>query len=81
MSPLHEAPSDEPVAGVRVPVTVDDHQKCPATALLRRIGDKWSAVLLSLLAQRSYGVNELDRSVDQGLKQLAPGPRSRRPGR
>ncbi|MER6137088.1 helix-turn-helix domain-containing protein [Streptomyces sp. NPDC001815] len=66
MSPLHKAAADEPFVGVSVPVTVDDHERCPATALLRRIGDKWSPVLLSLLAHRSYGFNELDRSV-QGL--------------
>ncbi|MCZ4510222.1 helix-turn-helix domain-containing protein [Streptomyces sp. ActVer] len=66
MSPLHKASADEPVVGVTVPVTVDNHQMGPATAVLRRIGDKWSPVLLSLLAERSYGFNELDRSV-QGL--------------
>jgi DNA-binding HxlR family transcriptional regulator len=66
MSPLHETAADKPFVGVTVPVTVDDHEKCPATALLRRIGDKWTPVLLSLLAQRGYGFNELDRSV-QGL--------------
>ncbi|MBP5889105.1 helix-turn-helix transcriptional regulator [Streptomyces sp. LBUM 1483] len=64
MSPLHEAAADRPFAGVAVPVTVDDHERCPATALLRRIGDKWSPVLLSLLAERSHGFNELDRSVE-----------------
>ena len=49
---------------VGVPVTVDDHQACPATTVLRRVGDKWSPVLLSLLAERGYGFNELDRSVE-----------------
>ncbi|MBE1597443.1 MULTISPECIES: winged helix-turn-helix transcriptional regulator [Streptomyces] len=66
MSPLHGTSADEPFGGVTVPVTVADHEGCPATVLLRRIGDKWSPVLLSLLAERSYGFNELDRSV-QGL--------------
>ncbi|WP_238431557.1 winged helix-turn-helix transcriptional regulator [Streptomyces cavernae] len=66
MSPLPETSALEPVVGVTVPVTVDDHERCPATALLRRVGDKWSPVLLSLLAQRSHGFNELDRSV-QGI--------------
>jgi DNA-binding HxlR family transcriptional regulator len=31
---------------------------------LRRIGDKWSPVVLSLLARRSYGFNELDRAIE-----------------
>lgn len=66
MSPLPETPAVEPVVGVTVPVTVDDHQRCLATALLRRVGDKWSPVLLSLLAQRSHGFNELDRTI-QGI--------------
>jgi DNA-binding HxlR family transcriptional regulator len=64
MSPPHGALPTGSVAGVAVPVTVTDHQACPATAMLRRVGDKWSPVLLSLLAQRSYGFNELDRSVE-----------------
>ncbi|WP_307535051.1 helix-turn-helix domain-containing protein [Streptomyces sp. V3I8] len=57
-------PEVEPAAGVTSPVTVADHQYCPATALLSRIGDKWSPLLLSLLSRRSYGFNELDRSVE-----------------
>ncbi|SNX55742.1 HxlR family transcriptional regulator [Streptomyces sp. TLI_55] len=65
MSPLPETPAVKPVGGVTVLVTVDDHQRCPATALLRRVDDKWSPVLLSLLAQRSHGFNELDRSVQR----------------
>jgi DNA-binding HxlR family transcriptional regulator len=53
-----------PQAGVRVPVSVAEHEACPATSVLRRIGDKWSPVLLSVLAERSYGFNELDRAVE-----------------
>lgn len=34
------------------------------TSLLRRIGDKWSPVIIRLLAARDYGFNELDRSID-----------------
>jgi DNA-binding HxlR family transcriptional regulator len=72
MSPLPEAsaagpdliPGSGSGSGITVPVTLDDHQRCPATALLRRIGDKWGPLLLSLLSERSYGFNELDRSVD-----------------
>lgn len=62
MSPPDAVP--EAAAGVGVLVTVDRHQACPATAVLRRVGDKWAPVLLSLLASRSYGFNELDRSIE-----------------
>ncbi|MFB9849763.1 winged helix-turn-helix transcriptional regulator [Micromonospora andamanensis] len=32
--------------------------------MLRRTGDKWSVLLMAVLAQRPYGFNELDRAVD-----------------
>ena len=49
--------------GVTVPVTVEDHDGCPATGLLRRVGDKWTPLVLSLLADGPRGYLELDRSV------------------
>lgn len=64
MSPPPVTSPTGPVGDVAVPITIEDHQACPATAVLRRIGDKWSPVLLSLLAQRGHGFNELDRSVE-----------------
>lgn len=51
-------------AAITVPVTVNDHQNCPATSMLRRAGDKWSVVILSVLERGTYGFNELDRSVE-----------------
>ncbi|WP_433185816.1 winged helix-turn-helix transcriptional regulator [Actinoallomurus sp. CA-150999] len=48
------------------PVTVEEHEACPATGVLRRVGEKWGVLVLSLLATRPYGFNELDRAV-QGL--------------
>ncbi|WP_436761307.1 winged helix-turn-helix transcriptional regulator [Streptosporangium sp. V21-05] len=51
-------------ASVTVPVTMDDHRNCPATSVLRRVGDKWSVVILSILARGAHGFNELDRSVE-----------------
>ncbi|MET8139089.1 helix-turn-helix domain-containing protein [Sphaerisporangium sp. NPDC005288] len=69
-APIAQAPAPEvlvaegPMAGLTAPVTVDDHHGCPATAVLRRVGDKWSPVLLSLLARGGHGFNELDRSVE-----------------
>jgi DNA-binding HxlR family transcriptional regulator len=45
-------------------VTEDEHATCPATGILRRVGDKWTPLLLSLLEQGPRGFNELDRAVD-----------------
>ncbi|MEV6975946.1 helix-turn-helix domain-containing protein [Kitasatospora sp. NPDC093806] len=50
-------------ASAPVRVTSPDRRECPATAVLHRIGDRWSVVLISLLVERPYGYNELDRSV------------------
>jgi len=43
---------------------LEQHRACPVTALLHRLGDRWSPVLLRRLAERPYGFNELDRAVD-----------------
>ncbi|MER7703527.1 helix-turn-helix domain-containing protein [Kitasatospora sp. NPDC097605] len=50
-------------AGAAAPVTAQDRARCPATAVLHRIGDRWSVVLICLLAERPRGYNELDRAV------------------
>ncbi|MFD7655130.1 winged helix-turn-helix transcriptional regulator [Actinosynnema sp. NPDC059797] len=48
---------------VPAPVTAADRAACSAGELLARVGDKWSVLLLALLAERPYGFNELDRAV------------------
>ena len=45
-------------------VTVEAYESCPVTRLLRRVGDKWSPAVIRLLAERDYGFNELDRSIE-----------------
>jgi DNA-binding HxlR family transcriptional regulator len=45
-------------------VTTRDREECPVTAVLRRVGDKWSPVIIRLLSERGYGFNELDRAVE-----------------
>ncbi|GIJ13260.1 winged helix-turn-helix transcriptional regulator [Micromonospora andamanensis] len=47
-----------------VPVSAQDRSSCAAADVLRRTGDKWSVLLMAVLAQGSYGFNELDRAVD-----------------
>lgn len=47
-----------------LPVTPADRAACEATGVLRRVGEKWSVLLLALLADGPYGFNELDRAID-----------------
>ena len=49
---------------ISVPVSANDRSACAATDVLRRSGDKWSVLLMALLASRPHGFNELDRAVD-----------------
>lgn len=51
---------------ITLPVTPADREACAATDVLRRVGEKWSVLILALLGTRPYGFNELDRAV-QGL--------------
>ena len=51
---------------IPLPVTAQDRASCAATDVLRRIGDRWSLLIMAVLAERAYGFNELDRTV-QGL--------------
>ncbi|MGW0436284.1 winged helix-turn-helix transcriptional regulator [Micromonospora sp. NPDC003197] len=48
---------------IPVPVTVLERTSCAATDVLHRIGDKWSLLIMAVLAERPYGFNELDRTV------------------
>lgn len=50
---------------VPVPVTAADRATCSVSDLLARVGDKWSVLVLVLLAERPYGFNELDRAVHE----------------
>jgi DNA-binding HxlR family transcriptional regulator len=50
--------------GDSVVVTVREHEDCPVTSVLRRVGDKWCPVIIRLLAEREYGYNELDRAIE-----------------
>lgn len=45
-------------------VTEQQRQGCPVTGVLRRVGDKWSPVIIRLLAEHAYGFNELDRAIE-----------------
>ncbi|WBB53961.1 helix-turn-helix domain-containing protein [Verrucosispora sp. WMMD573] len=49
---------------IPLPVSAQDRSSCAAADVLRRTGDRWSVLLMAVLAHRSYGFNELDRAVD-----------------
>lgn len=49
-------------AALPVPVAVGEYEKCPATDVLHRIGDKWTVLLVVLLGKRPYRFNELQRA-------------------
>lgn len=42
----------------------DEHDRCPVTGLFRRVGDKWSVLVLVLLGKRPYRFNELHRDIE-----------------
>ncbi|MFC8519456.1 winged helix-turn-helix transcriptional regulator [Streptomyces sp. NPDC057257] len=50
------------------PVPLDELERCPVGDVFRRLGDKWSLLLLVLLGRRPHRYNELHRSVE-GISQ------------
>ncbi|MEU3603432.1 helix-turn-helix domain-containing protein [Streptomyces sp. NPDC006798] len=50
------------------PVPADELAACPVGDVFRRVGDKWSMLLVIMLGGRPYRYNELHRSVE-GISQ------------
>lgn len=46
------------------PVPTDEFERCPVTDILRRVGDKWSILVVVLLGRRPYRFNELQREIE-----------------
>lgn len=46
------------------PVPADDYEQCPVTDVLRRVGDKWTVLVIVLLGKRPYRFNELHRGIE-----------------
>jgi DNA-binding HxlR family transcriptional regulator len=46
------------------PVPSDELAECPVGRLMRRVGDKWTLVLIVLLGGRAHRYNELHRSIE-----------------
>ncbi|WP_420114893.1 winged helix-turn-helix transcriptional regulator [Pseudactinotalea sp.] len=49
---------------IEVPVTAEGRAECGVSDVLARVGERWSLLILSLVADRAYGFNELDRAVE-----------------
>ncbi|MDI6103650.1 helix-turn-helix domain-containing protein [Actinoplanes sp. NEAU-A12] len=48
-----------------LPVTPADRATCAATDILRMVGEKWSVLVLAILADGGpYGFNQLDRTIE-----------------
>ncbi|MFD0559944.1 HxlR family transcriptional regulator [Stackebrandtia endophytica] len=46
------------------PVPVDEYEQCPVTDVLRRVGNKWSILVIVLLGRRPHRFNELHRGIE-----------------
>lgn len=46
------------------PVPAGEHVECPVSDVLRRIGDKWTVLVVVLLGQRPSRFNELHRGIE-----------------
>ncbi|WP_051571397.1 winged helix-turn-helix transcriptional regulator [Cryptosporangium arvum] len=46
------------------PVPAAEYEACPVTDVLRRLSDKWTLLVLTLLGQRPYHYNELHRAIE-----------------
>src|SRR5882724_7447038 len=68
MSATHTQVPSMLTADLPAPVPADEYEQCPVTDVLRRIGDKWTVLVIVLLGKRRYRFNELHRSI-QGISQ------------
>ncbi|MGW0433449.1 winged helix-turn-helix transcriptional regulator [Micromonospora sp. NPDC003197] len=55
-------------APLPIPVPSKEYDACPVTDVLRRVGDRWTLLILILLGRRPHRFNELHRSVE-GISQ------------
>jgi DNA-binding HxlR family transcriptional regulator len=46
------------------PVPIDEYERCPVTDVLRRVGDKWSILVIVLLGKKPHRFNELHRGIE-----------------
>ncbi|MEV3960018.1 helix-turn-helix domain-containing protein [Nocardia sp. NPDC050193] len=68
MSGTHPDVPSITAAALLTPVPLTEHELCPVSGLMSRIGGKWSLLVIALLAARRYRYNELHRSIE-GISQ------------
>ncbi|TCP57484.1 HxlR family transcriptional regulator [Tamaricihabitans halophyticus] len=68
MSGTHTDVPSVVAADLPRPVPASEHDACPVSEVLRRIGDKWTVLVIVLLGKRKHRFNELHRSIE-GLSQ------------
>ncbi|WP_067609222.1 winged helix-turn-helix transcriptional regulator [Nocardiopsis listeri] len=51
-------------ADLGLPVTTKEHESCPVTDVLRRVGDKWSVLVVVVLGRGPKRFSQLDRSIE-----------------
>lgn len=64
MFPTPAQASPFAAAELPAPVPSTDYQACPVTDIVRLLGDKWTLLVIALLARRPYHYNELHRSIE-----------------
>ncbi|MGI5221701.1 winged helix-turn-helix transcriptional regulator [Nocardia sp. CA-290969] len=64
MFPTPAQASSFAAAELPAPVPSADYQACPVTDIVRLLGDKWTLLVIALLARRPYHYNELHRSIE-----------------
>ena len=50
------------------PVPRDEYETCPVTAIVRRLGDKWTLLVMTMLRAGPRRFNDLERSIE-GISQ------------
>ena len=51
-----------------IPVPSEEYDACPVTDVMRRVGDRWTLLIVVLLGQKPHRFNELHRAVE-GISQ------------
>jgi DNA-binding HxlR family transcriptional regulator len=51
-----------------LPVAEEEYGQCPVTDVVHRMGNKWTLLVIALLARRPHRYNELHRAI-QGISQ------------
>ena len=68
MSSTHTYVPSIAAAELPTPVPMAEHEVCPVSELMGRIGDKWVLLVIARLAEHRYRYNELHRSIE-GISQ------------